>query len=150
MARIRMTHIPYKGSAPALADLIGGHVDVYLSSLAPAIGLVRSGKVRALAVTSLIRSKTLPDVPTVSEAALPGFEAALHYGIVAPAGTSPPIVKKLNAAMRTALSSADVLARLDAEGAEPHPSTPEQYAADIDREEKKWSAIVRRSGARAE
>jgi tripartite-type tricarboxylate transporter receptor subunit TctC len=150
MAGISMTHIPYKGSAPALTDLVGGHVAVYLSSLPPAIGLVREGKVRALAVTGLTRSKAFPDIPTVAEAALPGFEAVLHYGIVAPAGTPHPAVDKLNAAMRTALASADVLARLDTDGAEPFPSTPEQYAADIDREETKWSEIVRRSGAKAE
>jgi tripartite-type tricarboxylate transporter receptor subunit TctC len=150
MAGISMTHIPYKGSGPALADLVGGHVEVYLSSLPPAVGLVRDGKVRALAVTALTRSKALPEIPTVAEAALPGFEAVLHYGIVAPAGTPRPIVDKLNAAMRTALASPDVLARLDTEGAEAFPSTPEQYAADIDREETKWSEIVRLSGARAE
>jgi tripartite-type tricarboxylate transporter receptor subunit TctC len=150
MAGISMVHIPYRGSGPALTDLVGGHVAVYLSSLAPAIGLLRAGKVRPLAVTGLARSKALPDVPTVAEAALPGFEAVLHYGIVAPAGTPRAIVDKLNAAMRAALASSDVLARLDTDGAEPFPSTPEQYAADIDREETKWSEIVRRSGARAE
>jgi tripartite-type tricarboxylate transporter receptor subunit TctC len=150
MAGISMTHIPYKGSGPALTDLVGGHVAVYLSSLPPAIGLVREGRVRALAVTSLTRSRAFPDIPTVAEAALPGFEAVLHYGIVVPAGTPRPIVDKLNAAMRTALSSPEVLSRLDADGAEPFPSTPEQYAADIDREETKWSEIVRRSGAKAE
>jgi tripartite-type tricarboxylate transporter receptor subunit TctC len=150
MAGISMVHIPYRGSAPALTDLVGGHVAVYLSSLAPAIGLLRAGKVRPLAVTGLARSKALPDIPTVAEAALPGFEAVLHYGIVAPAGTPRAIVDKLNAAMRAALASPDVLARLDTDGAEPFPSTPEQYAADIDREETKWSEIVRRSGARAE
>jgi tripartite-type tricarboxylate transporter receptor subunit TctC len=150
MAGISMVHIPYRGSGPALTDLVGGHVAVYLSSLAPAIGLLRAGKVRPLAVTGLARSKALPDVPTVAEAALPGFEAVLHYGIVAPAGTPRAIVDKLNAAMRAALASPDVLARLDTDGAEPFPSTPEQYAADIDREETKWSEIVRRSGARAE
>jgi tripartite-type tricarboxylate transporter receptor subunit TctC len=150
MAGITMVHVPYRGSGPALTDLIGGHVAVYLSSLAPALGLVRDGKVRALAVTGLARSKALPDVPTVAEAALPGFEAVLHYGIVAPAGTPRAVVDRLNAAMRAALSSPDVLARLDTDGAEPFPSTPEQYAADIDREETKWSQIVRRSGARAD
>jgi tripartite-type tricarboxylate transporter receptor subunit TctC len=150
MAGIKMTHIPYKGSAPALTDLIGGHVALYFSSLPPAIGLVREGKVRALAVTGPTRSKVFPDIPTVAEAALPGFEAVLHYGIVAPAGTPRPIVDKLNAAMRAALASADVQARIDTDGAEAFASTPEQYAADIDREETKWSEIVRRSGAKAE
>lgn len=150
MAGISMVHIPYKGSGPALTDLVGGHVAVYLSSLAPAIGLVREGKVRALAVTSRVRSKAFPAVPTVAEAALPGFEAVLHYGIVAPASTPRPVVDRLNAAMRTALAAPEVLARLDTDGAEPFPSTPEEYRADIDREETKWSEIVRRSGARAD
>jgi tripartite-type tricarboxylate transporter receptor subunit TctC len=150
MAGIKMTHIPYKGSAPALTDLIGGHVALYFSSLPPAIGLVRDGKVRALAVTGPTRSKAFPDIPTVAEAALPGFEAVLHYGIVAPAGTPRPVIDKLNAAMRTALASPQVQARIDTDGAEPMASTPEQYAADIDREETKWSEIVRRSGAKAE
>ncbi len=150
MAGIKITHIPYKGSAPALTDLIGGHVALYFSSLPPAVGLVRDGKVRALAVTGPTRSKIFPDLPTVAEAALPGFEAVLHYGIVAPAGTPRPIVDKINAALKVALASSDVQSRIDADGAEALASTPEQYAADIDREETKWSEIVRRSGARAE
>jgi tripartite-type tricarboxylate transporter receptor subunit TctC len=150
MAGIKMTHIPYKGSAPALTDLIGGHVALYFSSLPPAVGLVREGKVRALAVTGPTRSKVFMDIPTVAEAALPGFEAVLHYGIVAPAGTPRQVIDKLNAAMRTALALPDVQARIDTDGAEVFASTPEQYAADIDREETKWSDIVRRSGAKAE
>src|SRR5580704_14448957 len=150
MAGIKMTHIPYKGSAPALTDLIGGHVALYFSSLPPAIGLVHDGKVRALAVTGPTRSKAFPDIPTVAEAGLPGFEAVLHYGIVAPAGTPRPVIDKLNAEMRTALASAEVQSRIDTDGAEVFASTPEQYAADIDREETKWSDIVRRSGAKAE
>jgi tripartite-type tricarboxylate transporter receptor subunit TctC len=150
MAGIKMTHIPYKGSAPALTDLVGGHVALYFSSLPPAIGLVREGKVRALAVTGPTRAKVFPDLPTVAQAGLPGFEAVLHYGIVAPAGTPRPVIDKLNAAMRTALASPDVQARIDTDGAEVFASTPEQYAADIDREETKWSDIVRRSGAKAE
>jgi tripartite-type tricarboxylate transporter receptor subunit TctC len=150
MAGIKMTHIPYKGSAPALTDLIGGHVALYFSSLPPAVGLVREGKMRALAVTGPTRAKVFPDIPTVAQAGLPGFEAVLHYGIVAPAGTPRPVIDKLNAAMRTALASPDVQARIDTDGAEVFASTPEQYAADIDREETKWSDIVRRSGAKAE
>jgi tripartite-type tricarboxylate transporter receptor subunit TctC len=149
MAGIKMTHIPYKGSAPALTDLIGGHVALYFSSLPPAIGLVREGKVRALAVTGPTRSKAFPDVPTAAET-LPGFEAVLHYGIIAPAGTPRPVIDKLNAAMRTALATREVQARIETDGAEAFPSTPEQYATDIDREETKWSEIVRRSGAKAE
>jgi tripartite-type tricarboxylate transporter receptor subunit TctC len=150
MAGIRLTHIPYKGSSPALADLVGGHVAIYFSSLPPAVALVKEGKVRALAVTSAKRSPLFPDLPTVAEAALPGYEAVLHYGIVAPAGTLRPIVEKLSAALRAAVMSDDLKSRLADDGAEPLASTPEEYAADIDREERKWSAIVRASGAKAE
>ena len=150
MAGIKLTHIPYKGSGPALTDLLGGHVAIYLSSLPPAIALVREGKVRALGVTGPTRSPIFPDLPTVAEAALPGYEAVLHYGIVAPAGTPQPIVEKLNAALRAALADADVRARIVADGAEPLPTTPAEYAADIDHEETKWSKIVKMSGARVE
>jgi len=148
-AGIELTHIPYKGSGPALTDLLGGHVAIYFSSLPPAIGLVKEGKLRALGVTSLKRSPIFPDVPTVAEQGLPGFEAVLHYGIVAPAGTPRPIIDKLNKALRAALDSPEVHKRIATEGAEPLPTTPEQYAADIDREETKWSALVKKSGASA-
>jgi tripartite-type tricarboxylate transporter receptor subunit TctC len=133
MAGIKLTHIPYKGAAPALTDVIGGHVAFYFSSMPAAVGLVKDGKVRALAGT-----------------ALPGYEAVLHYGIVGPAGTPRPIIEKLSAALRAALTSDEVRARIADDGAEPVGSTPEEYAADIDREETKWSAIVKLSGARAE
>ena len=124
-AGIELTHIPYKGSGPALTDLLGGHVSIYFSSLPPAIGLVKEGKLRALGVTGLKRSPIFPDVPTVAEQGLPGFEAVLHYGIVAPAGTPRPIVDKLNAALRAALNSDDVHRRIATEGAEPLPTTPD-------------------------
>jgi tripartite-type tricarboxylate transporter receptor subunit TctC len=150
MAGVTLTHIPYKGSSPALTDLIGGHVAIYFSSLPPAIALVREGKVRALAVTGPKRSESLPDLPTVAEAALPGYEAVLHYGIVAPAGTPRAIVDKLNAALNAALAESEVRARIAADGAEPLPGTPEDYGADIDREETKWSRIVKLSGAKVE
>jgi tripartite-type tricarboxylate transporter receptor subunit TctC len=148
MAGIKLTHIPYKGSSPALTDLIGGHVAIYFSSLPPAIALIREGKVRALAVTGPQRSPLLPDLPTVAEAALPGYEAVLHYGIVAPAGTPRPIIDKLNAALKAALAEADVRERIAADGAELLSTTPEEYAADIDREETKWSKVVKVSGAK--
>jgi tripartite-type tricarboxylate transporter receptor subunit TctC len=149
MAGVKLTHIPYKGSAPALTDLLGGHVSIYFSSLPPAIGLVQDGKVRALAVTGPERSKIFPDLPTVAEAALPGYAAVLHYGIVAPAGTPKPVVDKLAAALRVAIASPDVASKIAADGAEVMGMTPEEYAADIDREEAKWSEVVRRSGAKA-
>jgi tripartite-type tricarboxylate transporter receptor subunit TctC len=150
MAGVKLTHIPYKGSSPALTDLIGGHVAIYFSSLPPAIALIKEGKVRALAVTGPARSGLLPDLPTVAEAALPGYESVLHYGIVAPAGTPRPIIEKLNAAMQAALAEPDVRERIIADGAEPLPGTPEDYAADIDREETKWSQVVKVSGAKVE
>src|SRR5262245_10891525 len=148
-AGIDLTHIPYKGTGPALTDLLGGHVQIYFSSLPPAVGLVKQGKLRALGVTSLKRSASFPDVPTVAEQGLPGFEAVLHYGIVAPAGTPRPVVDRLNGALRAALDDPKVRDHLATEGAEPLPTSPHEYAADIDREETKWSALVKKSGAAA-
>jgi len=150
MADVKLAHIPYRGSAPALTDLIGGHVSVYFSSLPPVGALVSEGKVRALAVTGSKRSDVFPDLPTVAEAALPGFEAVLHYGIAAPADTPRPIIDKLSAALREAVNAPDTKERMGVDGTEPLPSTPEEYAADIDREETRWSAIVKQSGMRAE
>ena len=150
MADVKLTHVPYRGTGPALTDLLGGHVAVYFSSLPSAVGIVKDGKVRALGVTGSKRSPVFPDVPTVAEAGLPEYEAVLHYGIAAPAGTPRPIVDKLNAALRTAVAAPETQQRMATEGTEPLASTPEEYAADIDREETKWSAIVRQSGAKAE
>jgi len=150
LAQVKLTHVPYRGSGPALTDLIGGHVAIYFSSLPPALHLVKDGKVRALAVTGAQRAKALPDLPTVAEAGLPGYESVLHYGIVAPAGTPRPIIARLNAALREAVAAPDTQERMAADGTEPLASTAEEYAADIDREETKWSAIVRQSGAKAE
>jgi tripartite-type tricarboxylate transporter receptor subunit TctC len=148
MAGVKLAHVPYKGSAPALNDLLGGHVQIYFSSLPPAVGMRAEGKVRALAVTGPERSRVFPDLPTVAEAALPGYEAVLHYGIVAPASTPRPIVDKLNAALRAALASEETKTILVSTGADAMPSTPEEYAADIDREETRWSRIVREIGVK--
>jgi tripartite-type tricarboxylate transporter receptor subunit TctC len=151
MAGVKITHIPYKGSGPALNDLIGGHVTMMFSTMASAAGLVRDGgKVRAFAVTGAKRSELFPDLPTVAEAALPGYEAVLHYGIVAPAGTPPDVVGKLNTALNGSLADAEVKKKLAVEGAETLPVSPAAYAADIGSEEAKWSAIIRKSGMRAE
>ena len=150
MAGVKLTHVPYRGTGPALTDLIGGHVAIYFSSLPSAVGIAKDGKVRALAVTGSQRSDVFPDLPTVAEAALPGYESVLHYGIVAPTGTPRPIIAKLSAALRDAVNAPDTKERMAKDGTEPLPSTPEEYAADIDREETKWSAIVKRSGAKAE
>ena len=148
-AGVELTHVPYKGTGPALTDLLGGHVQIYFSSLPPAIGLVKAGKLRALGVTGLKRSAALPDVPTVAEQGLPGFEAVLHYGLIAPAGTPRPIIDKLNVALRAALKDPEVHRHLAAEGAEPLATSPDEYAADINREETKWRALVKKSGAKA-
>jgi tripartite-type tricarboxylate transporter receptor subunit TctC len=150
MAGVKLNHVPYRGTAPALTDLLGGHVGLMFSTMPSALGLVRDGKVRALAVTGPKRSANFPDLPTVAEAGLPGYEAVLHYGLVAAAGTPRPIVDKLNAALREALADDTLRARFATEGAEPLPSTPEEYATDIDHEEIKWSKIVRESGAKGE
>jgi len=148
MAGIKLTHVPYKGTGPALNDLLGGHVMMYFSSIPSAVPMVKDGRLRALAVTGTQRSKLFPDVPTVAET-LPGYETVLRYGIVAPAGTPAPVIGKLNKALRAALAQEAVTKRLEAMGVDPLPGSPEEYAADIDREEKKWSEIVRLSGAKA-
>jgi tripartite-type tricarboxylate transporter receptor subunit TctC len=151
MAGIKINHVPYKGSGPALNDLIGGHVAMMFSTMASAVGLVREGnKVRALAVTGGKRSPLFPDLPTVAESGLPGYESVLHYGIVAPAGTPPLAVARLNAVLNSALTSDEVQKRLSVDGAEPLPSTPDQYAADIAAEQAKWSDIIRKAGVKAE
>ncbi len=150
MAHVALTQVPYKGNAPALTDLLGGHVDIMFSPLPAAVGLVRDGKVRALAVTGRARSPLFADLPTVAEAGLPGYESELHYGIVAPAGVPRPIVGKLDAALRGALAEPEVARRFAALGAEVLSSTPEAYAADIAAEEAKWSPIVRKAGVNGE
>lgn len=148
MAGAKMVHVPYKGTGPALTDLLGGHVSMFFSSLPPAISLVKEGKVRALAVTGDKRSDVFPDIPTVAET-LPGFEAVLRYGIVAPAGTPRPIVDKLNAALRQALADPDTIERMARDGTEASPGSPEDYATVIDREERKWAEVVKRAGLAA-
>jgi tripartite-type tricarboxylate transporter receptor subunit TctC len=149
-AGIKITHVPYKGTGPAIIDLLGGHIPMAFAPVPATHENATSGKLRMLAVTSAVRSTLLPNVPTIAETALPGFEAVLRYGLVAPAGTPRAIIDKLNAALNTALTSDDVRARLALDGAEPLPSTPAEYGADIDREETQWSKVVRASGAKAE
>ncbi|MFL5091759.1 MAG: Bug family tripartite tricarboxylate transporter substrate binding protein, partial [Xanthobacteraceae bacterium] len=149
-AGIELTHVPYKGTGPALTDLLGGHIPMAFAPIPATHANIAEGKLRGLAVTSAKRSSLLPDVPTIAEAGIPGFEASLYYGLVAPAGTPRPIIDKLNKALRTALASDEVRKRLATDGAEPTPSSPEEYAAQIDREETKWSKVVKDSGAKAE
>jgi len=150
MAGLKLTHVPYRGTGPAMTDLLGGHIPMMFSPIPAAYGNVAAGTLRALAVTSAQRSSLLPDLPTIADAGLPGYEAALRYGLVAPAETPPAIIGRLNKELRAALASPEVLKLLANDGAEPLPSTPEQYAADIDREEKTWSKVVTALGLKGE
>jgi tripartite-type tricarboxylate transporter receptor subunit TctC len=142
--------IPYKGTAPLMTDLLGGHVPVAFGVLPPALGNIQAGKLRAIAVTSKKRFSLLPDVPTFDESGMPGFEAVLHYGLLAPAGTPKDIVDKLSAELRKLVDTADVKQRIHAEGGDPLTSTPAEYAADIDKEEKKWGALVHKLNLKVE
>ncbi|HTV36071.1 MAG TPA: tripartite tricarboxylate transporter substrate binding protein [Xanthobacteraceae bacterium] len=146
MAGVKLTAIPYKGVAPAVTDLLGEHVDLMFCPSASVVGLVHEGKLRALAVTGAKRSPLFPELPTISEAGLPGYVAELHYGIVAPAGTPPAVIAKLNYALNFALADTAVRSRLAVDGAETRPGTPQAYAADIASEQSKWSAIITKSG----
>jgi tripartite-type tricarboxylate transporter receptor subunit TctC len=150
MAGIKLTHVPYRGTGPALNDLVGGHVAMHMAPIPTLIGLIRGEKLRAIGVTGPRRSPILPEMPTATEHGLPGFEAVLHYGLLAPAGTPRPIVEKLNGALRAALANEEIRARIVDDGGDPTPSTPEEHAADVDREETKWGGLVRRLGLKAE
>jgi tripartite-type tricarboxylate transporter receptor subunit TctC len=150
VAGIDVAIIPYKGSAPVINDLLGGHIPIAFGVLPPAIGNITAGNLRAIAVTSAKRTSLLPDVPTFDESGMPGFEAVLHYGLLAPAGTPKEIVDKLNAELRKLVGTDDVKQRIHAEGGDPMTSTPAEYAADIDQEETKWSALVHKLGLKVE
>jgi len=147
---IQMQHVPYKGSAPALTDLIGGQVQLIFDSMPSAMPHVKSGKIRALAVTTAKRSPTVPDLPTIAESGVPGFDISTWYGVWAPAGTPKDIVSKVAAEMAKALQQPAVRERLAALGAEPVGNTPEEFAAYCQAELAKWSRIVRESGAKAD
>jgi tripartite-type tricarboxylate transporter receptor subunit TctC len=150
MSGADMTIIPYKGTAALTTDLLGGHVPVGFNVMAPALGSLRGGSLRAMAVAGPERSSLFPDVPTVNESGLPGFEAVLHYGLLAPAGTSPEIIARINKELRALVAAPDVRERIAADGGDPLPSSPEQYAADIDREEAKWSVLIKKLNLKVE
>jgi tripartite-type tricarboxylate transporter receptor subunit TctC len=149
-ADIKFAIIPYKGSAPVINDLLGNHVPIAFGVLPPALGNIQAGKLRAIAVTSKKRFSLLPNVPTFDESGLPGFEAVLHYGLLAPAGTPRPIVDKLSAELRKLVADPEVQKRIHLEGGDPLTSTPEEYAADIDKEGKKWGGLVHKLGLKVE
>jgi tripartite-type tricarboxylate transporter receptor subunit TctC len=150
MTGINMTIVSYKGTGPLTNDLVGGHIAVAFNTIAPALGNIQAGHLRALAVAGRARSGLLPDVPTVAESGLPGFEAAVRYGVLAPAGTPRPIVERINAELRTIVSADETRARIAAQGGEPLVATPEEYAADIAREQTKWGVLIKKLGLRVE
>jgi tripartite-type tricarboxylate transporter receptor subunit TctC len=150
MAGIDMVHVPYKGSGQAISDLVGGHVKVMISGMASTLPHVRSGKLRGLATTGLKRTPATPDIPTVAESGFPGFEASSWFGVLAPAKTPKPIINRLHADIVRTLKQPDVEKKLEAVGFEIVGSTPEQFAAYIKSEIKKWEKVVKVSGAKPE
>jgi len=147
---MKVSHVPYKGAGPALNDLLGGHIRVLISAVPNAHSHIAAGTIRALAVTGAKRSPLIPEVPTLAEAGLAGYEVPLRFGLAVPAGTPRAIVDTLNHALNSALATDDVRARLALEGAEPQPTTPAEYAAMIDRELTMWSELVAAVGIKLE
>jgi tripartite-type tricarboxylate transporter receptor subunit TctC len=150
MAGVDMQHIPYKGSPPALQDVVGGQVSMTFDNITTAWPLAKAGKLRPLAVTTAKRSSVAPEVPTLAESGLPGFEIGSWQGVFAPAGTPPEIVKRLNAEIVKILNMPDVKEKLIGLGAEPVGDTPEQFSAYVKTEVVKWSDIVKKSGAKVD
>ena len=147
-AGIKTQHVPYKGAAMALTDVISGNVDLYMSSVPTLLGQIKQGKLRALAVTSTKRVDDLPNVPTINESGYKGFDAATWFGLLAPAGTPKEVVARLNAEFNKALQQPELRKKLGDEGADPAGGTPEQFAALIKDEAVRWGKVVKESGAR--
>ena len=150
MAKIDMLHIPYTGASRAITELMGGQIVVYSSSMPPAVPLIHAGKLKALGVTTAKRLAPLPDVPTVAESAVPGYEAVNWYGVFAPAGTPKEIVARLHDDIARVLHQPDVQKRFASEGGEIIANTPEQFDAFIRREIPKWTKVIKDSGARVD
>ena len=148
-AGINMQHVPYKGSAPALADLVGGQVQLMFDSMPSAIPFIKSGKLRPIAVTTSTRAKALPDLPTIAESGYPGFDISTWYGFWAPKGTPPAIVAKLSDAAAKVLKQDGVISKYESMGAEPIGSSPAEFAKFNETEAAKWLDIVKKSGAKA-
>jgi tripartite-type tricarboxylate transporter receptor subunit TctC len=149
-AGIKTQHIPYKGAAQALTDVIGGNVELYMSSVPTLIGQIRNGKLRPLAVTSAKRVDDLPDVPTINESGYKGFDAVTWFGLLAPAGTPKDVVTRLNAEFNKALANPELRKKLGDEGADTAGGTPEQFAALIKDEIPRWGKVVAESGAKVD
>ena len=145
-----IAHIPYKGAAPAVTDLLGGQVQVMFNPMPPLMPHVKSGKLKALAVGSTRRSSALPDIPTVAEAGVPGYEYVTWYSIVAPAKTPQAVILKINAGLAAVMSNPDVAQRLASQGAEPRTSTPAELAKFIQEDFKRLGSVIRSAGIRVE
>jgi tripartite-type tricarboxylate transporter receptor subunit TctC len=150
MTGVNLVHIPYKGSAPALIDLMAGQVQVMFDNLPSSMPYLKSGRLRPIAVTTSKRYPGLPEVPTISESGVPGYEAVAAFGILAPAGTPREIVMRLNSEVNRALKLPDMAERFAQQGAIPAPGTPEEYGAFVRSEIAKWAKVVKVSGARVE
>ncbi len=150
MTGAEITVVSYKGTGPLTNDLVGGHVAVGFNTIPPARSNIEAGNLRAIAVAAPARSAALPDVPTAAESGLPGFEAGFYYGLSAPAGTPRPIIERLNKELRLIVTSEEVKRRIVADGGDPIASTPEEYAANIEREEGKWAALIKKLGLKIE
>ena len=147
---INLVHVPYKGAGPALADLLGGQVQAMCTSLAGLINFEKSGRVRALGVTTAKRNPQLPDVPTIVESGVPGYDVTIWYAVFAPVATPKAIVDKLNAEMVKALNSSEMKERMALQGMDPAPSTPAELTAFVKAESAKWAKVAKDSGATAE
>jgi tripartite-type tricarboxylate transporter receptor subunit TctC len=150
MAGIKLTHVPYKGSAPAITDVVAGHVQLMFDTVMSALPHVQAGKLRALAVSSAERAPVAPDVPTIAEAALPGYEAIAWNGLFAPAGTPRAIIDQLNAEVVRALQSEKVKEQLASLGATTRPTMPNEFSTYVRDEVSKWAKVVKESGATVE
>ena len=150
MAGVKMNHIPYKGSAPALTDTMGGQTQLMFDTMLSAMPHVKAGKLKALAVTSSTRSPVAPDVPTVAESGLPGYEAIAWNGLLAPAGTPPEVVARLNAELKKVLASPDVKDKFEAQGFAASWNTPTDFGRFMTAEVEKWSKVVKISGAKVD
>jgi tripartite-type tricarboxylate transporter receptor subunit TctC len=148
--KLKLVHVPYKGTGPALTALLGGEISVFVSTFASALPHVKAGRLRAYGVTSGKRSNALPEVPTVAESGLPGYEYTTWYGLLARAGTSKGILDRLNRATVTLLENPEVRQRYVAQGMDPLPSTVEAFAAKLKSETDKWTKVIRATGARVE
>ena len=147
-ASLKLLHVPYKGAAPALSDLLGGHVSLLFNNILSGLPHVKTGKLVALAVTGPRRSTAAPDIPTMVESGLPGFEVTLWAGVLGPAGLPGPIVARLNRILAESVKSQDVSEKLISQGVEVVGGSPEAFGVHVKRETEKWSKVVRESGAK--